>query len=568
MRRKWIALILAAAVAIGFSACSDPKDSGTTTDTKIQAETGNVKGDGDAAETKEETEIASSSGDKHIAIAAEGETGSFDPAGNVGRTYWGGLHEYCLEGLIQFAQSGEIEYRAAESYTVNDDMTVWSFTIKEESKWSDGSDVTAEDFINTIARALDPATQSTYADMLFYIKGAESMYMEDGPVEDLGVRAIDEKNLEITLEEPCPYFLKLLFLPVYFPSKSDVATAENEGWDKNPSQYVTNGAFHLAEYNPGESLVLEPNDFYYDADKVNLDRITYRFMDDMQARIAAYKTGELDVIASVPYYVADEYEGKPDILISKSLSSLYTIPNLNVEVLQDVRVRTALAIAIDRQSLCDIIGSDKSPSTHFITPKMPSVSEEGKLFAETTGPMFEENIEEAQKLLAEAGYPNGEGFPTLTYNYPNAEEDSNVAQVLQNQWKENLGINVELNALEQQVYLSDRRSGNFDLSRHSWTADFTDPMTYLAMYTSYSKQNDNGVDDPLYDDLIKQASSETDPAKREQLLHDAETVLVTDNFYVIPVYTIDAFNLVNPKLTGYKQNFRGLYEYRFADIAE
>lgn len=563
MRKKWIALVLAAAITIGFTACSDGGSSGT--DTKAQ-NTASVGSENVQEGTKSGTGTESS-GEKNIVIAAEGETGSFDPASNVGRTYWG-LHVYCFEGLVQYAQNGELEYRAAESYTVNDDMTVWTFKIKEDSNWNDGSTVTADDFVNTIIRALDPATQSTYADMLFYIEGAEDAYMGDGAIEDVGVKALEEKTLEITLKEPCPYFLKLLFLPVYYPTKSDIATADNEGWDKDTSQYATNGAYYMAEYSSGESFVLKPNEFYYDADKVKLDSITYRFMDDMQARIAAYKTGELDIVGTVPYYIAEEYEGKPDIQDSQSLTSLYTLPNLNVEVLKDVRVRKALALAIDREALSEIMGTDKSPSDHFVTMKMPSTSEEGKLFSETTGPMFEESVEEAQKLLAEAGYPNGEGFPVLTYNYPNAEDDSNAAQILQSQWKENLGIQVDLNALEQQVYLSERRSGNFDLSRHSWTADFSDPMTYLAMYTSYSKQNDNGVNDSTYDDLIAQASGETDMEKREQLLHEAEKVLVSDNFYIIPVYTVDYINLVNPKLSGFFQDFRGLYDYRFVDLEE
>ncbi|MDR3121943.1 MAG: peptide ABC transporter substrate-binding protein [Clostridiales bacterium] len=559
-----LALLLQIAACGGGAApagAATTADSGTSAGTVAES-SASSGADGSTSAADGTSASSASSDGAHLVVAGEGETGSFDPAKNVGRTYWS-IHSYCLEGLLQYTQAGEIEYRAAESYEVNDDMTVWTFHLRKDGKWSDGSPVTSADFKNTIIRALDPANQSTYADMLFYIKGAEDAYMDGAPLDAVGVETPDDETLVFTLRETCPFFLKLLFVPVYFPSKHDVATDENENWDKDVSTYFTNGAFMLSEYNPGESFVYVPNPYYYDRDKVKLASYTSRFMDDMQARLAAYQTGEIDVVGTAPYYVLERYKDQPDINIAKSLSSLYTLLNAESEALKDPKVREALVISVNRRELCDILGADKAPSDHFVSMNMSSIAESGKLYAETAAPMFTEDAARAKQLLAEAGYPDGAGFPTLLYIYPNTEEESNVAQVLQNQWKQTLGVTIELSGLEQQVYLSERRAGNFDLARMSWTADFGDPMTYLAMYTSYSKQNDNHVNDPEYDALVERSISVTDAVEREAMLHEAEFVLVGKGFYLSPLYVNNSITLVNPSYTGFDQDFRGLFDMRF-----
>jgi oligopeptide transport system substrate-binding protein len=301
---------------------------------------------------------------------------------------------------------------------------------------------------------------------------------------------------------------------------------------------------------------------------VKLSKQTYRFMDDMQARLAAYKTGELDVIGTAPYYALEEYAGTGEIYSAAPLTSLYSLFNLQAEVLKDPRVREALVISIDRQDLCSVMGDDHVPSPGLVSVNMPSVAEDGKMFAETAPAPFEEDAERARRLLAEAGYPDGAGFPTLKYIYPNAEEDSNAAQILQSQWKEKLGISVELSAMEQQVYLSERRAGNFDIARMSWTADFGDPMSHLAMYMSHSLQNDTRIDDPAYDAAVRASDMEADPARREALLHEAEAALIGGGFYINPLYAINSNSLVRPGITGMKLDSRGLYDYRFADVEE
>jgi oligopeptide transport system substrate-binding protein len=298
---------------------------------------------------------------------------------------------------------------------------------------------------------------------------------------------------------------------------------------------------------------------------VKLDEIIVRTITDSTAAVAAYKSGEVDVASGLPAYILDEYEGKEDLYIWNMQTTKFILPNLSTAPLDDVRVRKALALGIDRTSVCAAVGNDYIPTTSFVAKSMISNASD-QPFSEEKEPLFTEDAELARQLLAEAGYPGGAGFPTLTYNYPNTETDSDLAQAIQAQLKDNLGVNIELNGMEMQVFSSERRAGNFALSRHSWTADYTDPINYLSLYTSYSGNNDNGVSDAEFDSLVEASNLAADPAARNELLHKAEARLVTDQFYVIPINTQIYVGLRNPKITGVTVNDRGEGMYRFADL--
>ena len=301
------------------------------------------------------------------------------------------------------------------------------------------------------------------------------------------------------------------------------------------------------------------------SDQIQLNRITYRFFADQQSMANAYEAGEVDVATSLPSYVMELYQGKADLVVTNQIATRYIYPNLDVEPLQDVRVRKALSLAIEREELCKIVGDDTEPTVNLVAKRMKDKAT-GNYFVEEADPPFEENIEEARELLAEAGYPNGEGFPTLTYNYPTLELDSDTAQVLKEQLKRNLNINVELKAQELQVNYSDRHAGNFELCRMNWTADFTDPYTYLSLLLTNSTYNCSGVKDAEYDALVKASDPETDPEKRSQLLHQAEQLAVGKQFYVIPLFSMKSCNLIRPEIIGITQiAATGALEYRYAD---
>ncbi|MBS5388084.1 MAG: peptide ABC transporter substrate-binding protein [Clostridiales bacterium] len=504
---------------------------------------------------------------KSITIAIGSDTGSMDPAGSIALTFLS-YSVSALDELLTFDENGDIEYRAAQSYEVNEEKTIWTFHLREEACWSDGSAVTAADFKNTIKRALDPKNGSGYVSYLFPIQNAEEIYNGELPYESLGVETPDEHTLVFYLEEPCAYFLDLLRLPVYMPSCEKYADSALSGWDKNPETSLTNGPFFLAEYEPKQYVVLKKNEKYWNADEIHLDTIIYRFFDDQQSMANAYETKEVDVAVSLQSAVMELYEGKPDLLVTELIATRYIYLNLEVEPLDDVRVREALNLAIDREELCKIVGKDVSPAYNLVANYMVNKNT-GAYFVEEDKQPFQENKERARELLAEAGYPDGEGFPVLTYKYPALEMDSDTAQVIKEQLKQNLNIDIELKAQELQTNYADRHAKDFELCRMNWTADFADPYTYLSMLLSNNSYNCSHIQDEKYDALIRRSEIELDVNKRFQLLHEAEQYAVGEQFYIIPLYGMKSCNLVSRRITGIRQiPASGALEYRYADVAE
>lgn len=500
---------------------------------------------------------------KELTVAINSETGSLDPAGMIALTYLA-YSVTALDELLTFDENGEIEYRAAESYEVNEDSTVWTFHLRKNALWSDGTPVRAQDFLNTMIRALDPASGNGYANYLFPIENAEAIYNGEKDADSLGVEIPDDDTLVFHLSEPCVYFLDLLRLPVYTPSCAKYADEVGSGWDKDPASSVANGPFCLVEYVPEQYFVLEKNENYWNKDAVKLDRITYKFFDDQQSMASAYETGEVDVATALPSYVMELYEGKEDLVVTDTIATRYIYPNLEVEPLNDVRVREAITLAIDREELCSIVGADTEPAVNLVARYMKN-KETGNYFVEESDSPFEENVERAQELLAEAGYPDGEDFPVLTYKYPSLEMDSDTAQVLKEQLKRNLNIDIELEAQELQVNYADRHAGDFELCRMNWTADFADPNTYLSMLLSNSTYNCSGIQDEAYDALVRASDSETDAGRRMELLHEAEQLAVGEQFYVIPLFAMKSCNLIRPEIKGITQiPASGALEYRYA----
>ena len=283
-------------------------------------------------------------------------------------------------------------------------------------------------------------------------------------MESLGVETPDKNTLIFHLSKPCVYFLELLRLPVYTPSYSKYAKETGSGWDKNPETSLSNGPFYLEKYVPEQYFVLKKNERYWNADAVHLERITYRFFEEQQAMLSAYETKEVDVAVSLPSVVMELYQGKDDLVVTDNIATRYIYPNLDVKPLDDVRVREAINLAINREDLCKMVGEDTEPTVNFVAKRMKN-NTTGEYFVEEADPPFEENVEKSRELLSQAGYPDGKGFPVLTYKYPSLELDADTAQVIQEQLKQNLNIEIKLEAQELQTNYATRRAGNFDLCR-------------------------------------------------------------------------------------------------------
>lgn len=531
MRKLWekmVAVTVAASMMAGLTACGGGS-TGTTA----------------AGETKEDGSTY-----KTVTTHMNVESGSLDAAG-ITSYWWWSYNGIANATLVELAEDGSYKYILAESVDINDDMTEYVFHIKQDANWNNGDAVTSEDFYNTITRALDPSCGNGYSGMLFSIVNAEEIYNGEADMSTLGVECVDEKTLKFTLESPTPYFMDMLTLPVYVPTHRTLQTETNGPWamGEDMDSLVSCGAFYMAEYVPNQYCLYKKNDTYVLKDEIHLDEIKVLAMDDTQAIINAYKTGELN-IATADYTVLDEYKDSDELVLYDSITSYYELFDVSEPPFDDVRVRQAFTLAIDRNAVATACGTNYVPSTFFVAPSLVSKAS-GKTWSEEAGgQLLTTDVEKAKELLAEAGYPNGEGFPTITYKYPSVQVEADIAQSLQAQWKENLGIEVQLEAQEMQVNISDRRAGDFDICRMRWTADFADPFTYLAMYMSGDAYNDNKCSCTEYDELMQASMVETDTTKRFEMMHEAEKILVDDYAWAVPVLSTQTVQLMNANITN------------------
>lgn len=317
----------------------------------------------------------------------------------------------------------------------------------------------------------------------------------------------------------------------------------------NPEQNLGNGPYHLSEHVDGDHVSFEKNEYYRDADKVTVLKITDKFMDDDQAKASAYQTGEINILQGAPSDIAESYEDKDDLRIREVPQTNYILFNINEKPFDDVRVRQAFSLALNRKDIAAVVGTACEPATTFVGKNYKSKTD-GTKWSELQDELLEENLEKAKQLLADAGYPDGKGLPTITYTYPAMSYEANVAQVLQAEWKE-LGVDVKLEAMEYEVYVDERRSGKLQMARMQWYADYNDPTSWLKLYQTGNAQNDVNWSNADYDKLIEESDKNLDEASRQEQLLAAEKILVSDDTVICPLFSASNQDLIDPSLTGY-----------------
>ena len=469
-----------------------------------------------------------------ISTANQSETGEYDPAGAAAYVYFS--HQtFALDPLVTYTKDGKFKAATAEKWEISGDLLTYTFYIRKDAKWSDGSDVTSADYKNTMIRALEPTNGAWYVDFLFPIKGAKAAFDGKASLDKVAIDASEPKVLKITLESPCAYFLDMFAnVPTFMPSNTKYAKDSDKAWDMDPAKNLSNGPWYMAERRAGEYILYKKNPYYYDAASVNLLSLKMRFMDDDQAKAAAFQTGELTILPA-PSSLAERYQGKPDLHFVENPQTNYIMMNPNVAPFDNPKVRKAFALAVKRADIAAVVGISAVPSTTLVGRFYKS-KVDGTPWGDLQGNLLDENLEEAKKLLAEAGYPNGEGLPEITYTYPSMAYEGDVAQVLQQQWKE-LGVTVNLQALENEVYVAQRREKKDQLIRMQWYADYNDPTSWLMMYTTGNSINDINWSNPEYDRLVLESNIETDPAKRQSELLRAEKIAVSDDTVICPLFT-------------------------------
>ncbi|WP_433691375.1 oligopeptide ABC transporter substrate-binding protein OppA [Kosakonia cowanii] len=455
-----------------------------------------------------------------------------------------------FEGLLISDVEGHPTAGVAEKWE-NKDFKVWTFHLRKNAKWSDGTPVTAHDFVYSWQRLADPKTASPYASYLQYghIANIDDVIAGKKPTSELGVKAIDDNTFEVTLSEPVPYFYKLLV----HPSVSAVPRAAIEKFgDKwtQPANIVTNGAYKLKDWVVNERIVLERNTNYWDNDKTVITQVTYLPISAEVTDVNRYRSGEIDMTYNnmpIELFQKLKKEIPKEVHVDPYLCTYYYEINNQKAPFTDVRVRTALKLALDRDIIVNKVKNQGDLPAYSYTPPY---TDGAKLTEPAWFKMTQEQRNaEAKKLLAEAGYTADKPLSfSLLYN--TSDLHKKLAIAVASIWKKNLGANVKLENQEWKTFLDTRHQGTFDVARAGWCADYNEPTSFLNTMLSDSSNNTSHYKSPAFDKLIGDTLKVTDEAQRAELYSKAEQQLDKDSA-IVPVYYYVNARLVKPWVGGY-----------------
>ncbi|WP_455144521.1 peptide ABC transporter substrate-binding protein [Brachyspira pilosicoli] len=498
------------------------------------------------------------------------ELQSIDPAIND-ETYGFIYINHAFEGLLTKDINGKIVGGSSDKWEISEDKLKYTFRIREDAKWSDGKKLTADDFVYSYRRVVDPKTASPIAYLMYYIKNAKDINMGKKQIDTLGVTAIDENTLTIELENPTLYFEDILASGgCYVPVREDIINKYGDDWTWKPESYIGNGAYKMTERKPDELIAFELNTNYWDYKNQVAKKINFVLIADEYISLNAVRTGDVDFSINAPPIGEIESLIKENLMAVSDIIGVYYLDlNNKDKTLSDKRVRKALSLAIDRNYIVSNIGHGKLIAAESFVP--PVVKGLEKSFREESSNFiiannYSNNIIEAKRLLAEAGYPNGENFPILEVKVSSGFYTT-VLEAIQEMWKNNLNIDVVVRTEESKITLPFRQSGKYQIARTSWTGDYNDPLTMLQIMTSESDINYSGFSNERYDYLINFATTSTNEKDRMEALKEAEAILF-EEIPIIPfIYRTD-FLVVNPKLKNYIDDPLGRYRFNYAYIEE
>lgn len=498
------------------------------------------------------------------------ELQSIDPAIND-ETYGFIYINHDFEGLLTKDINGKIVGGSSDKWEISEDKLKYTFHIREDAKWSDGKKLTADDFVYSYRRVVDPKTASPIAYLMYYIKNAKDINIGKKQIDTLGVTAIDENTLTIELENPTLYFEDILASGgCYVPVREDIINKYGDDWTWNSESYIGNGAYKMTERKPDELIAFELNTNYWDYKNQVAKKINFVLIADEYISLNAVRTGDVDFSINAPPIGEIESLIKENLMAVSDIIGVYYLDlNNKDKTLSDKRVRKALSLAIDRNYIVSNIGHGKLIAAESFVP--PVVKGLEKSFREESSNFiiannYSNNIIEAKRLLAEAGYPNGENFPILEVKVSSGFYTT-VLEAIQEMWKNNLNIDVVVRTEESKITLPFRQSGKYQIARTSWTGDYNDPLTMLQIMTSESDINYSGFSNERYDYLINFATTSTNEKDRMEALKEAEAILFEEMPIIPFIYRTD-FLVVNPKLKNYIDDPLGRYRFNYAYIEE
>lgn len=501
-----------------------------------------------------------------LRIATDAEPQSLDPYLVTGHTEHRILTSL-FEGLTTLNQKTlAVEPGVAQSWDISEDGKTYTFHLNPAAKWSNGTPVTAADFVYGFKRMLSPKLGSEYAYMLWCIINAEKYNRgELSDFNEVGAKAIDDHTLEIKLEYPAPYLLSMQIHYAWFPVlQSNVeqfgAMDDRQNTWINAGNMVSNGPFKLAQWQPNRVIRVVRNEHYWDAKNIKLDEIQfYSSNGRLQAEEQMFRANEVDtietlLITKVPVYRREN----PSVLrLAPFVGTYFYRMNTKRPPLNDPRVRLALAMSVDRNSICkDVLFDTFSPAVAFTPPDLAGYTAEVAI---------EYNLEKAKQLLAEAGFPDGKGMRPLEILYNESEDHQMIAEAVQDMWQKDLGIQVTTNKQEWKVYLNSMTTLNYDVVRAAWIADFLDPINYIECFTTDNGNNRTGWSNPDYDALQLKARHTADLTERYRLLQEAERLLLAET-PIIPIYNYRQRFLVSPDVEGLEPNVLGYLNYRYFSV--
>lgn len=546
--KKKLSLLLAMmmAVSVVLSACGGGSaGSGSAAPTTPDASTAPEAPAGSSAGAPV-AKTAAASGEQKLVFALHNEPDGLDP-GITDNTFAIPFLYNLFEGLVTYDSTNQLVPGQAEKWVISDDGLVYTFTLRDDLKWSDGTAMNANDYLYSLKRVLDPKTAAKYVYMITdYIQGAQEYYdaMSKGDEAaakaaeaTLGITAPDEKTLVLTLKAPCSYYLGIVAMWTYSPVQQATVEANGDKWTQKPETFVSNGPFKITQLNLGESVVMAKNENYWDAANVKLEEVTYRYILDQSTALSAFESGEIDGLMKASTADLPRLKAESDCLgIWPAYGATFFDFNNSVKPLDDVRVRKAISMAIDRTAIIENVLQTGDIPAMGLLPSGYVVG--GKDFTEGRsdfGLSATANVEEAKKLLADAGFPNGEGFPKLRLGYYTDTAMKKIAEAVQQMLKQNLNIELEITTQDWAVYYADVQKFNYDITLMGWGADFLHPMSFLTLFTSDSPQNYVQYSNAEYDKYVKEAQSEVDPAKQMASMQKAEEILMNDIPFM-PVY--------------------------------
>ncbi|WP_077298009.1 peptide ABC transporter substrate-binding protein [Virgibacillus pantothenticus] len=489
------------------------------------------------------------------------EPTSFDPAIGFDNVSWNALNNL-LEGLTRLGEDHTPQPAVAEEWEVSEDGTTYTFHLREDANWSNGDPVVAEDFIYAWERLLNPETGSSAGFLGYFIKGGEAFNSGEGSADDLGITAVDEKTLKVELENPTGFFLHVLTNPAFFPVNHKVAE-ENPEWHVEAESFVANGPFKLESWEHDNEMMFTKNEEYWDVDNVRLDGVHWVMVNDINTEYQMFERGELDS-AEIPAELSEQViDGDNVQIVDQGGLEFYRF-NVTEEPFQNANIRKAFALAVDQENIAEYVVKNKVKPAHgFVSPGFTNPS--GEDFRDVNGEIVSFDPEEAKKLLEEGMQEEGyEELPKVTLSYNTENVNKDVAETIQGMLSENIGVDVELENTEWNVFLEDQKALKHQLSRSSFLYDYADPVNFLESFITGSYMNRTGWSNETYDELIVNAKSEADEAKRWEYMYEAEKMLAEE----MPLFPIRYYNQVEVLQEGVTNILRhpvGYLDLKHAD---